>query len=348
MILMRKTKPTDLAKLLTKYIFEYLPDQRGLSENTISSYTDSITIFFDFCETERNLKREKMEVNDIDCELVEDFYVWLEKTKGNSSSTRNQRRIAINAFFKYIQYQNPGYVLQSQQIRSIPNKVDRRQTIKHLPLAAVEEILKQPDLRTQSGRRDFIILSLMYESAARVSEIANLCIGDMRFEKDGGTLHLLGKGRKNRVVPIIAMVTNLLREYLKEEETHRQCQKSNTMFCNRVKKPLTRAGITYILHKYADSARANAPELIPEQIYPHILRHSRAMHWLEAGFDLHYIKDLLGHADITTTEIYARLSVEMKRKLLEKTNPVMSQPVEYPSWTEDKSLVDWLESFRDS
>ena len=107
---------------------------------------------------------------------------------------------------------------------------------------------------------------------------------------------------------------------------------------------MTRAGIAYILAKYVGKAREAQPELFPERVYPHILRHSRAMHWLEAGVDLQYIKDLLGHAELVTTEVYAKLNVAMKQKVLERVNP--EQPSsEIPSWTEDKNLMGWLKSF---
>jgi len=342
---MNKTKPTDFAQALAKYLFEYLPEQKGLSVHTIQSYSDSMSLFLEFCETDMQVKREKLEIKDINCGAVERFYLWLENVKGNSIATRNQRRIAINAFLKYLQYLNPGYVLLCQQICSIPNKPDKRQTIRHLPVKTVEEILRQPNLQLQSGRRDLALLSLMYETAARVSEITALRVEDVRFEKSGATVHLFGKGRKSREVPIMKDVTNFLRDYLHEEKHHRPCQKSDPLFCNRTKGSLTRAGISYILGKYADCARLTAPDLIPEQVYPHILRHSRAMHWLEAGFDLQYIKDLLGHADLETTEIYARLSVEMKRKLLEQAHPTDPQLPQYPSWTNDKNMMTWLQSF---
>jgi site-specific recombinase XerD len=344
---MNKMKPTDFARLLSKYLLEYLPEQKGLSQNTIQSYSDSMSLLLEFFETERHIKRDKIEIKDVSCEAAEGFYAWLEVSKGNAASTRNQRRIALNTFFKYVQYQNPGYLLQSQQIRAIPHKADRRQTVRHLPFEAVETILKQPNLNLREGRRDFALLSLMYESAARVSEIASLCIGDLRFEKKGAVVHLLGKGKKSREVPLIADVSSFIHNYLTEEARGRLCQKDDPLFCNRTKAALTRAGVTYILKKYTDMARRNTPELIPERIYPHILRHSRAMHWLEAGLDLQYIKDLLGHADISTTEIYARLSVDMKRALLEKVHPVTPQSPQYPSWTDDKGLMDWLRAFRD-
>ena len=110
---------------------------------------------------------------------------------------------------------------------------------------------------------------------------------------------------------------------------------------------MTRAGITYIFNKYVNMAKNDKPELYPNKVYPHIFRHSRAMHWLEAGIDLQYIKDLLGHANLTTTEVYAQINTEMKRKVLERAKSVDQPFNDYPSWTENKGLMEWLESFRD-
>jgi site-specific recombinase XerD len=301
-------------------------------------------LFLSFCESELCIKRERLEIKDLSREMVETFLDWLERERRCSASTRNQRYAALSSFFKYLQYKNPGYVLLLQQIRTIPRKVDKRQTVRHLSLQAVEEILKAPDLNTRDGRRDFAILNIMYESAARVSEIAHLTIGDLRFDRNGSAVHLLGKGDKHRVVPIIGNVAVFMKRYLADEIKVRNFSDSDSLFLNKTKKPLSRAGIKYILNKYADIARHTAPELIPERIFPHILRHSRAMHWLEAGIDLQYIKDLLGHAELTTTEVYAQLNTEMKRKILEKAHP--SEIIgDVPSWTDDKNLMEWLQGF---
>ena len=339
-------KPTDFARALAGYFFEYLPIQKGLSENTIQSYHDSMSVFLSFCENERHLKREKMEFRDLDRKLVEDFLDWLEQEKGNSAATRNQRRIALNTFFKYLQYENPEYVLLCQTICSIPKKGHKKQTIRHLSVEGVKAVLKQPDKLCHSGWRDFALLSLMYESAARISEIADLCIGDLYLNKKEALVRLHGKGKKIRAVPLIADIASVLQAYLQGEKKYRSCMKDEPLFCNRKKEKLTRAGISYIFHKYVDTAKNAEPELFPEKVYPHIFRHSRAMHWLEAGIDLQYIKDLLGHADLTTTEVYAQINTEMKRKVLESAQPPECTATENPSWTEDKSLMGWLESFR--
>jgi site-specific recombinase XerD len=180
--------------------------------------------------------------------------------------------------------------------------------------------------------------------SARVSEIVDLRVGNIFFDRSGTTVRLFGKCRKSREVPLVDDVADLLRRYLADEKTTRSCDKVDPLFCNRNKVKMTRAGISYVLNKYVTSARGTRPELFPERVHPHILRHSRAVHWLESGIDLYYIKDLLGHSDIVTTEVYAQINTTMKRKILE----AVYEPIEekqQASWTNDRPMMNWLNSF---
>lgn len=341
---MRKTKPTDFSMALADYLFVFLPTQKGLSENTIRSYSDTLELFLRFLENEREIKREHLEISHISRPVVEDFLTWLETERGSSASTRNQRRVALNGFFRYLQYRNPGYVLLCQQILSIPKKIGPRKNVEHISMETVAEILKQPDLSTRIGKRDFALLTLLYESAARVSEITNLRVGDFQVDKHhGAAIRLYGKGRKVRTIPLTEPVSRILQEYLKCESRLRLCGKDEPLFCNRSGRSLTRAGIAYILRKYAEMAQAGAPDAGAAKIHPHMLRHSRAVHWLEARIDLQHIKHLLGHADLKTTEVYAQINVEMKRKMLENLHCESSAPAcEDTSWTADHNLMGWL------
>lgn len=341
---MRKTKPTDFSLALADYLFVFLPTQKGLSENTICSYSDTLQLFLQFVENERGIKRERLEIAHLSCSLVEAFLSWLEQERGSSASTRNQRRVALNGFFRYLQYRNPGYVCLCQQILSIPKKAGPKRQVEHISVEAVAEILKQPDLSMHIGRRDFALLTLLYESAARVSEIANLSIGDFQVDKHhGAAIRLSGKGRKVRTVPLTKPVSKILQDYLKSESNFRSCSKEEPLFCNRSGKNLTREGISYILHKYTEMVQTGVSDAGIGKIHPHVFRHSRAVHWLEAGVDLQHIKHLLGHADLKTTEVYARINVETKRKMLESLHSELPVPAhEDTSWTADHELMGWL------
>lgn len=342
---MRKIKPTDFSYALSDYLFDFLPVKKGLSKNTICSYSDTIELFLQYMEKQHGIRREKLEIKHLSREIVEGYLDWLEEERHSSISTRNQRRVALNGFFQYLQYRNPGFVLLCQQIRSIPKKTGPKRSVPHLSKEAVEEILKQPDLATRVGKRDFVLLMLLYESAARVSEIADLCIGDFQTDRyQGAVIRLYGKGRKIRVVPLIRRAAELVQRYIIEEKNFRPCKTEDPLFCNRSGEKLTRAGIAYILGKYADMARLTFPSIADANIHPHVLRHSRAVHWLEAGVDLQNIKHLLGHADLETTEVYAKINVEMKRKMLESLHQEACNLASDGSWTSDHNLMSWLKS----
>ena len=270
---MTKQGPTIFAKALSRYFFEYLPVERGLSEETIQSYRDAMSLLLDFCEQKRQLRRDQLEIRDLTRELIESFLRWLEQEKGNSVSTRNQRRAAINAFFKFLQYEDPGCLLLCQQVREIPPKKCEQRMIPHLSEEAVQLVFEQPNLRTREGRRDFAFLSLIYESAARASEIASVRVGDLLFEKKGAVVHLRGKGRKFRDIPLLLEPAKILKNYLAEESRYRRCDTADPLFCNRSKGPLTRGGVYYIVQKYVSLAQQKAPDLFPVQVHPHVFRH---------------------------------------------------------------------------
>lgn len=185
-------------------------------------------------------------------------------------------------------------------------------------------------------------MSLLYDTGARVQELIDLKIGDISLNETV-TVTLTGKGEKSRIVPVMKPTGELLKQYIKNAGLNAPVYNTNYLFTNRSNKPLTRAGVTDILKKYARSAQFNGVADISDEITPHWLRHSKAMHLLQAGVNLVYIRDLLGHADISTTEIYARADEKMKRKaLMEAYDSPASE--ELPSWKKDKDLLDWLKS----
>ena len=348
---MNKHVLTDYAEAMADYLFDYLPIKKGFKENTINSYADSLELFTRFLEKEHALSRDNLTLSLVTRESVEKFLDDLEAGRGNSVSTRNYRRSTINAFFKYLQYKNVGYVLLYQQLKSIPKKRDRKETVEYLSVEEVQSILRQPDRRTQKGRRDFALLDLLYESAARASELASLSISDFRTEKKLGSVIVLhGKGDKTRRVPLPKKTAEILTEYIREESTYRACNDNDPLFCNHSNDYLSRAGVAYILKKHADLAVGETKTLETRNIHPHIMRHSRAMHWLEGGIDKQYIKDLLGHADMSTIDTYARLSDKMKADILKKAEPEdlpkpQNIPAEPESWKNQPKLLEWLKSY---
>ena len=189
------------------------------------------------------------------------------------------------------------------------------------------------------------MLSLLYDTGARVQEVVDLTLGDIRLSSPT-VVRLTGKGNKSRLVPIMSPTEKLLRQYLDECGKDISIHRAYPLFCNRVGNQLTRAGVTYILHKYLSQAKASVEDSIPDKFSPHGLRHSKAMHLLQSGVNLVYIRDLLGHADVSTTEVYARADEHFKRKALELAYPSPTPASDSPIsiWQKDDDLMGWLKN----
>jgi integrase/recombinase XerD len=190
------------------------------------------------------------------------------------------------------------------------------------------------------GRRDLVLLSLMYDTGARVQEIADLTVADVRLENPA-TVKVTGKGNKSRLIPLMTPTAKLIEQYMSENNLKHAAMGSYPLFQNRSHTKLTRAGIAYILNKYVEESRLLHPGNIPKVVSPHCFRHSKAMHLLQAGVNLVYIRDLLGHVSITTTEVYARADSLMKRNALENAYQTTTPSV-MPVWQQNNDLLKWL------
>lgn len=334
-----KTRTADFAYHLTKFFTEYLPVQRNLSPNTISTYRYTFQLLLLFFDEKKGIKPNHLEIDMLDRIIIEEFLSWLREERKSSPNTCNQRLGALKSFFKYLQFAYPDKALQCQQNLNIRSMKQQEPGLKYLTIEGVKLLLEQPDTSTKYGRRDLALLSLMYDTGARVQEIADIQIEHIRFSAPA-TIRLTGKGNKTRVVPLLSRTEEILKQYIRD---FKLAEKGNEtyLFQNRSGQQLSRFGIGYILTKYANEARTLRPDLIPENLSPHCIRHSKAMHLLQANVNLVYIRDLLGHTSVTTTEIYARADTSLKREALEKANPIKDTPV-MPQWNDDEGLMEWL------
>jgi len=338
---MNVMKPTDFSKYLTAFLANYLPHERGASTNTITAYRDTFVLFIKFMEI-NGVKVNCLTIEKITKELVIAFLEWLEAERHCSSSTRNLRLASIHSFFRYIQYQHPENLFECQKILSIKVKKIKHVPMTYLSIDGIALLLQQPDLSTTRGRRDLALLSLMYDTGARVQEIIDLSSSKIRLDKPT-TIRITGKGNKTRVVPMLTDQVRLLKNYMQEHNLIEPHAGMYPLFCNCRKEKLTRAGVNHILLKYVKMAKEMNPKLIPEKISCHSLRHSKAMHLLQAGVNLVYIRDILGHVSVQTTEVYARADSRQKREALEKAY-VDVQPKQGAMWLANGNLLDWLKS----
>lgn len=336
-------KPTDFSKYISDFISKYLPNEKGASNNTITAYRDSFVLLLNFIQNEKQVKLEKITLEKIKKETIIEFLDWIQKERKCSNTTRNSRLAAIHSFYKYLQCESLGHFHECQKILSIKFKKVSHDSVNYLTIEGIKLLLQQPDATTIKGRRDLALLSLLYDTGARVQEIIDLTPSMLRLNKPS-TIKIIGKGNKARLVPMLDAQIGHLENYLKENKLTESHANMHPLFFNSRKEKLTRAGINHILWKYSKTAREKNKMIIPDKISCHSLRHSKAMHLLQAGVNLVYIRDILGHVSIQTTEIYARADSQQKRTALEKAY-VKVNPGEEAMWAENENLITWLKRF---
>jgi integrase/recombinase XerD len=335
-------KPTDFAIRLSAFFLDYLPAQRNVSPNTVRAYRDTFRLLVRFCRDDRGWVPERLHAEQIAPQLVLDFLRHLEAERHCGPRTRNHRLAALHTFFRYLQTEEPERLEQCQRILAIPFQRCPRAAVAYLPAEDLAAILAQPDRGTRKGRRDVVLLSLLYDTGARVQEIIDLTVGDVRLDSPAQvTLH--GKGRKTRAVPLMSSTVRLLRTYWQEHGLDQAHRKEEPLFKNRDGSQFSRSGVRYILQTYVAEARRTRPNLRP-RVSPHTLRHTKAMHLLECGNSLVVIRDFLGHSDIGTTEVYLRANPKMQQEALDKLGPEGGITPIMPSWKSDKGLLEWLTS----
>jgi site-specific recombinase XerD len=335
-------RPTDLAMHLTAFLTGYLPAQRNASPNTIKAYRDAFALLLRYCRDARGLAPERLTLKQIDPPLVLGFLDHLERDRGCSARTRNLRLTALHSFFRYLQAEEPSLLLPCQRILAIPLRRQVSSPVDYLPPESLAAILRQPDLTRRAGRRDAVLLSLLYDTGSRVQELIDLSARDVRLASPA-QVRLTGKGRKMRIVPLMESTVALLREYIQEQGLTGPEHLDKPFFPNRHGGRLSRSGVRYLVAKYTEAAGTSQPGLAIPKVSPHTFRHSKAMHLLQSGNPLVVIRDFLGHADIKSTEIYARSDLDMKRQALDKARKKSPIP-DIPSWKKDESLLDWLSS----
>lgn len=331
-------KPTDFSKYLTGFLSDYLPVQKNVSPNTIKSYRDTFKLLLLFCQ-EDGLPIEKVTMQEFSDERIRHFLIWLEQERSCSISTRNLRLTAIHSFFRYAQSESPQSLYHYQKVLAIPLKKRRQTIVDHLSPDGIRILLEQPDKATARGRRDLTLMSAMYDSGARVQEVIDLTVKDF-ISGTNPVLILTGKGNKTRRVPIMKNTASLLERYISENQLDAPYKNEYPLFSNSQHNKLTKEGVAYIIGKYAKTAH-EISGAVPEKVKCHMLRHSKAVHLLQAGVNLIYIRDFLGHSDIKTTEIYARADSELKRKALENAYPDLVDS-NLPDWSENCDLMSWL------
>ncbi len=305
-----------LSQYLCSFLQEHLARDRQASRHTCDSYAYTFQLLV--CFASRVLKKQpsSLSLEELDAPLILSFLNNLETERKNTPQTRNARLAAIKSFFRFLEYRLPSNLEQSRRIHAIPMKKTTETLVGYLTLKEVQAVLDAPDPNTREGIRDRAMLHLAFAAGLRVSELIGLRLDDLEMQPHP-TIHVLGKGRKERMLPLWKETATALRSWLKI----RQDYPGRQVFLNARGAPLTRYGFEYILAKYVKSAVDKEPSLAKKHVSPHVLRHSCAMHILQATHDIRRVALWLGHASTRSTEIYLRADPKEKMEALSAITP---------------------------
>jgi len=326
------------AQLLHRFFHQWLVEQRNASHHTVVSYRDTWRLFLRHTAAAKNKPVERLRLSDLTTAEVLAFLKHLEDDRKVSIGTRNCRLAAIHSFFSFLMSHEPLAAGQCAEVLRIPVKRATKRELAYLEADEVTAILSTPDRLTVEGQRDHTLLALLYNTGARIQEALDLCPRAIRWEAPA-QVRLVGKGRKERTCPLWQETVNLLKALLK------RCPRTDNerIFVNRYREPLGAAGVRFKLKQYVAAAAKKVPSLATKRVSPHTFRHSTAVSLVAAGVDVTVIRNWLGHAQLDTTNHYARANVETKRKALE-TVAKSARPGKPPRWKRDADLLAWLDA----
>ena len=338
---MNTARPNTLARALRSFFADHLPRIRGASPHTIRSYRDAVALLLRFIALRRDRPVVELDFEDITPEDILTFLDHLETERGNSPSSRNARLAAIHAFARHAAADNPEQLERCQRILALPFKRAHQRVVEYLEAEEIHAILCAVDHSTADGRRDYALLLALFNTGARAQEIVDVRPCDLQLVRPRQVL-LRGKGRKERLCPLWPQTAEVLQALLVENHADRAA--IEPLFRNRQGRPLTRFGVRYLLRKYVRMACSAAPTLAAKRVHPHTMRHSTAVHLLQAGVDLVTISHWLGHASVETTNRYAAVNLETKRAALAKAIPFGDLDTGISAWRSDGSVLEWLEA----
>ena len=332
-------KVQPLATLLSAFFLRYLAGERGVSPHTSASYRDAIKLLLQFSATRCKRSVDQLAIEDLQAPVVLDFLTDLENSRGNTVRTRNARLAAVQTFFRYVAGREPSLAALCSPVLAIPAKKALRPLLGYLSEQELGHLLAQVDRSARHGERDYVLLSVLYDTGARIQELLDLKPCDFHLDTPP-FVRLRGKGRRERLCPLLPQSAQLVRKFL-VTNGHR-LDGQEPLVQNGRGTRLGRHGARYILLKYLRQAAGSMPSLGRPAISPHTMRHTKAMHLLLSGVPLVMVKDFLGHVDMKSTEVYVQADLEMKRKALELANG--PQATQTPEPQLPSSLIEWLES----
>jgi len=332
-------KNNGIQALIQKYFLQRLMAQRGVSPETIKSYRDTFRLYLRYIEMRYGVPMVKMSIAQFDAEHILGFLSYLDKERGNGAKTVNNRLAALHSFAKYLIFELPEYSGLLTRSLKVPFRKDEKRQMEFLTEDEFAALKSACEIDTTLGRRDMLMLLLLYNTGVRVSELVGLKLGSIHIDSQGTAAYIQvhGKGRKERHVPLWKSTTKYLASYIRD---HARGENSS-LFANSTDSDLTRSGVRYRLACLQKKAAKTAPSLVKKNITPHTFRHTTALRMLQSGVDISTIAIWLGHESIVTTHKYMEADLEMKRQTLEKMGDPGNSAYHF---TPDASILAFLDS----
>ncbi len=312
---------TALAPHLSSFLLEYLPRERRMSPHTCDAYAYSFQLLICFAADRLHVKPSQFEIEQLDVPLILAFLEHIESARGNSARTRNARLAAIHSFFRFLEYRLVSCLDQARRVHAIPMKKTDQKLVGYLTRDELKALLDAPDVTTPSGVRDRAMLHLAFSAGLRVSELVGLRL-DQLDQQTLATIHIMGKGRRERVLPLWKQTASAIKAWM----AVRRGDGDKELFLNARGHSMTRSGFEYVLASHVITASNKEPSIKKKHVTPHVLRHSCAIHTLQATKDIRKVSLWLGHASLQSTEIYLRADTAEKLETLVAMDLPMLKP----------------------
>jgi site-specific recombinase XerD len=330
----------DFFKTIRSFIMEYLPRQRCCSENTITAYRTALNLLIEFLRSDKQLKISQIDFSIFHRDVILSFLDWLKNSRNCGARTRNHRLMALRSFFAYAGIVDCTQAAIQLDVEKVPVKNVPERIAGFLTEDALKVLLEQPDGKNRFGLRNQFFMLLMYDTASRCSELLDMKIRDLRIHTRHPCAYLLGKGNKPRSVSLMNRTTEHCVRYLKV--FHTDTNNDDYLFytvIHGIRHRMSADNVAAFMRKYGNAARKICPE-VPSKVHPHQLRHTRAIHYYRDGMPLPLIAELLGHASVETTKIYAYADTEMKRIAMEKAGRNRNvSPPPAPVWQDNEDMI---------
>lgn len=327
---------------LRNYLTVYLPLQKCCSEKTIKSYREVLNYLMDYLRDVKRINLRQVSFDLFDEVLVLDFLDWLQMTRHYSASTRNHRLMVLRSFFRYAGMVDCAQIDIHMRLRKIPPQTGPGRVIEYLSEDAFRTLLDQPDIIKATDHRNQVFMALMYDAAARCSELLDLRVRDLRLDSIHPTVCLTGKGDKTRAVPLMQETVNHCKRYLDRFHPQKTRDGADYFFftvSHGERHRMSPDNVAYFMKKYGEKAQMVCPD-IPDRVHPHQLRHTRAIHLYRDGMPIALLSEFMGHADVETTKIYAYADTEMKREAIRKGERARGvMPDAEPVWKNDEEML---------